>query len=81
MARKMCMSKPKAPSYSAPPAPAPEPIIERQAYKDPTPRSALATDDTERRRRMIMGVMTSPRGVGIPASTTKPKQAAAVGGY
>ena len=79
MARKMCMSKPKAPAYAPPPAP--EPIIERQAYKDPTPRSALATDDTERRRRMIMGVMTSPRGVGIPASTTKPKQAAAVGGY
>lgn len=60
----MCVSKPK---ISAPTA-----VVERQPYKNATPREALAgTGDAEARRRMIAGVATSARGIAEPASTTK----------
>lgn len=58
----MCLSKPKVP--------APAPVIERQAYRDPAPRESLASTDPNMRRR-LMGVMTSAQGVTDTASTTR----------
>ena len=59
----MCLSAPKVP--------APTPVIQRQAYKDPVARGSLASGlDPNAYRRMIAGVATSAQGIG-PESTTR----------
>lgn len=57
---------------SKPKVPAPTAVIERQPYKSPNTREALAGGgDNEARRRLIAGIATSARGLTEPASTTK----------
>lgn len=67
----MCASDP-------PDMPEPEPVIERQPYKEPVSRDQLSSgkDMSAKRRRALMGVVTSVRGVTGPASTTADPAAA-----
>lgn len=57
----MCPSKPKVPK--------PTPVIQRQAYRSPPPRSSVGSG-TDRQRR-IPGVVTSTQGDTSTASTTR----------
>lgn len=60
----MCTSKPKIP--------APTPVIERQAYRNPSPRESVAGGpDAAARRRRVAGMATSSQGDTSQASTTR----------
>ena len=47
--------------------PKPDPVIERQAYVSPAPRTSLSSNNN---RRRVAGVNTSSQGVAGAASTT-----------
>lgn len=55
---------------SRPSIPTPEPVIQRQAYRSPTPRGSSG-DPGDARRRRIAGMETSTQGVTDEASTTR----------
>lgn len=59
----MCIGTPKVPK--------PTPVIERQPYKDPVPRSALLAANPDVQRLANMGVVGSAQGDLTTASTTK----------